>query len=91
MRAGITTITVLCCAASLGCRSKKSGRPSFNTLQNHGSAKGPIIYYVFDVIVLDGRDVMSEPLSTRRDLRSHILPKLGEPVRHCPRAERQSL
>src|SRR5882724_9224717 len=45
----------------------ESGRPSFNSLQNHGSAKVPIIYYVFDVLVLDGRDV-SEPLSTRRDL-----------------------
>jgi DNA ligase D-like protein (predicted ligase) len=62
-----------------------SGRPSFNTLQNHGSAKVPIIYYVFDVLILAGRDVMSEPLSVRRDLlRSHILPKLGEPIRHCP-------
>jgi hypothetical protein len=62
-----------------------SGRPSFNTLQNQGSAKVQIIYYLFDVLILDGRKVMSEPLSTRRDLlRSHILPKLGEPVRHCP-------
>ena len=46
----------------------------------------PIIYYVFDVLILAGRDVMSEPLSVRRDLlRSHILPKLGEPIRHCPK------
>jgi ATP-dependent DNA ligase len=45
----------------------------------------PTIYYVFDVLILAGRDVMAEPLSTRRDLlRRHILPKLGEPVRHCP-------
>jgi bifunctional non-homologous end joining protein LigD len=63
----------------------ESGRPSFNTLQNHGSAKVPIFYYIFDVLILAGRDVMSEPLSTRRDLlRRHILPKLSEPVRHCP-------
>jgi bifunctional non-homologous end joining protein LigD len=28
---------------------------------------------------------MSEPLSVRRELlRSEILPKLGEPIRHCP-------
>jgi len=33
----------------------------------------------------DGRNVMAEPLSVRRDLlQRHILPKLGEPVRHCP-------
>ena len=62
-----------------------SGRPSFNTLQNHGSAKVPIIYYVFDVLILAGINLMSEPLSVRRDLlRTHILPKLGEPIRHCP-------
>jgi DNA ligase D-like protein (predicted ligase) len=59
-----------------------SGRPSFNALQNYGSSKAPIIYYVFDVLILAGRNVMSEPLSTRRDLlRRHILPKLGEPIR----------
>ena len=40
---------------------------------------------MFDVLVLEGRDVMSEPLSVRRELlRSRVLPKLGEPVRHCP-------
>src|ERR687891_923117 len=38
------------------------GRPSFNTLQNYGSATAPVIYYVFDVMVLGGRDVMREPL-----------------------------
>jgi ATP-dependent DNA ligase len=44
-----------------------------------------IIYYVFDVLMLAGGNVMSEPLSTRRDLlRSRILPRLGEPIRHCP-------
>jgi hypothetical protein len=28
------------------------GRPSFNALQNYGSAAAPVIYYVFDVMVL---------------------------------------
>jgi DNA ligase D-like protein (predicted ligase) len=63
----------------------ESGRPSFNILQNHGSSGAPIVYYVFDVLVLEGRDVMAEPLSARRELlRTEILPKLGEPIRHCP-------
>src|SRR5436309_7705155 len=30
----------------------ESGRPSFNILQNYGSSKAPILYYVFDVLVL---------------------------------------
>ena len=59
-----------------------AGRPSFNLLQNYGSSKVPLLYYVFDVLILTGRDVMSEPLAARRELlRKHILPKLDEPIR----------
>src|SRR5215471_15563865 len=62
-----------------------SGRPSFNLLQNYGSAGAPLIYYVFDVLILSGRNVMSEPLVRRRDiLRHEILPQLGEPIRESP-------
>jgi ATP-dependent DNA ligase len=63
----------------------ESGRPSFNTLQNYGSAKAPVFFYVFDVLVHGGRNVMSEPLSVRRELlQQRVLPKLGEPIRHSP-------
>jgi bifunctional non-homologous end joining protein LigD len=44
-----------------------------------------IFYYVFDVLMLVGRNVMSEPLSARRDLLQRVvLPELGEPIRHSP-------
>ena len=60
------------------------GRPSFNLLQNHGGAKTPLLYFVFDLMVLAGRDVMRERLSTRRELlETEILPLLGEPVRYA--------
>jgi bifunctional non-homologous end joining protein LigD len=63
----------------------ESGRPSFNTLQNYGSSKGPLLYYVFDVLVLRGRDVRAEPLSSRRQLLDEeILTKLDEPIRASP-------
>ena len=63
----------------------ESGRPSFNILQNYGSSKAPILYYVFDVLVLGGRDVTGLPLSARREvLERRILPMLGEPVRYSP-------
>jgi DNA ligase D-like protein (predicted ligase) len=59
------------------------GRPSFNALQNYGSAPAPVIYYVFDVMVLAGRDVMREPLEARRELlEQKVLPKLSEPIRY---------
>jgi len=60
------------------------GRPSFNALQNYGSAPAPVNYYVFDVMVLAGRDVMREPLEKRRALlEQKVLPKLSEPVRYA--------
>jgi DNA ligase D-like protein (predicted ligase) len=63
----------------------EEGRPSFNALQNQGSASAPVAYYVFDVMVLAGRDVMREPLEKRRALlEKRILPKLPEPVRYSP-------
>jgi DNA ligase D-like protein (predicted ligase) len=62
-----------------------SGRPSFNLLQNYGSAGAPLIYYVFDVLILNGRNVMSEPLVRRREiLRHEVLAQLGEPIRESP-------
>jgi bifunctional non-homologous end joining protein LigD len=52
------------------------GRPSFNLLQNYGSAgtSAHLVYYVFDVMVLAGKDVMREPLDARRTLlETHVL------------------
>ena len=60
------------------------GRPSFNILQNYGASKAPVLYFVFDVMVLAGRDVMREPLVSRRALlEGRVLPKLREPVRYA--------
>lgn len=62
----------------------ESGRPSFNLLQNCGSSDSSAFYYVFDVLVVSGQYVMSEPLAKRRDLlRKHILPTLKDPIREC--------
>ena len=59
------------------------GRPSFNALQNQGSTETAIIYFVFDLMVLAGRDVRAEPLNVRRELLERkVLPKLTEPVRY---------
>ena len=59
------------------------GRPSFNALQNYGSASTPILYFVFDVMVFEGRDVKTQTLDSRRELlEQRIVPKLTEPVRY---------
>jgi ATP-dependent DNA ligase len=41
----------------------EQGHPSFNMLQNYGSSKAPLIYYIFDVLVLAGQNVMDETLA----------------------------
>src|SRR3982751_5194768 len=62
----------------------EEGKPSFNALRNYGSAAGPVVFYVFDVMVLAGKDVTSEPLEKRRTLlEAKVLPKLKEPVRYA--------
>lgn len=43
----------------------EEGRPSFQAL--HHSDAHTLAYYVFDLLHLDGRDLMREPLSVRRD------------------------
>src|SRR5262245_14033608 len=58
------------------------GRPSFSALQNSASALTPMIYYVFDVMVLAGVNLMAEPLQNRIEiLREQVAPALSEPVR----------
>jgi bifunctional non-homologous end joining protein LigD len=43
------------------------GRPSFQTLQHRGShPEHHIVFYAFDVLHVDGRNLMSEPLIKRR-------------------------
>jgi len=63
----------------------ESGRPSFNSLQNYGSTGAPLHFFIFDVLILKGKDVMGDPLRKRRELiEQHILPKLAEPIRYSP-------
>jgi bifunctional non-homologous end joining protein LigD len=63
----------------------EDGRPSFNRLQNYGSARAPLHFFIFDVLILKGKDVMGDPLMKRRELiEEHILPTLAEPIRYSP-------
>jgi bifunctional non-homologous end joining protein LigD len=58
------------------------GRPSFHALQNVDDSAS-LVYYLFDVIVLRGRDLTKEALDARRALlEAKVLPTLDEPVRY---------
>jgi len=54
------------------------GQSNFNALQNWRSeADGELIYYVFDVLWLEGKDLTGLPLSERRKLLEGIVPAEG--------------
>jgi bifunctional non-homologous end joining protein LigD len=60
----------------------EDGRPSFNALQNFSPGTA-VVYYVFDVMILEGRAVTGESLETRHGLLERtVLPTLAEPVRY---------
>jgi len=53
-----------------------AGKPVFSLLQNGGVN---VHLYVFDVLMLGGKDVTGEPLLRRRTLlENHVLPRLRE-------------
>jgi bifunctional non-homologous end joining protein LigD len=59
----------------------ENGLPSFNTLQNHQTAKTPILYYVFDVLASMGKSLLSVALEHRRDVLTAIAASLPDPIR----------
>lgn len=62
----------------------QESRPSFNVLQNYGSSPRRVIFYLFDLMVLRGKDVISEPLERRQLLlQKQVLPRLKEPLRYA--------
>ena len=55
-----------------------SGRPSFQALQHRsGHAGYTIVFYAFDLLHLNGRDLTSEPLVSRRGLLPAVLDRSG--------------
>jgi DNA ligase D-like protein (predicted ligase) len=60
------------------------GHPSFNLLQNRGSSGAPLLFYIFDLLVLSGRDLRGETLERRQGLlQEKVLGKLQEPIRYA--------
>jgi DNA ligase D-like protein (predicted ligase) len=61
----------------------ENGRVSFNLLQNHRSRAIAIQYYVFDMIMCEGKSLLRVPLATRRELLAKTLKEFGSetPVR----------
>ncbi|MEP6727431.1 MAG: DNA ligase D, partial [Bacteroidota bacterium] len=61
------------------------GKPSFQLLQQYGENPGyPIIYYVFDMLFLNGTDIRHLPLTERKTLLKKALPAgKNNIIRYC--------
>jgi bifunctional non-homologous end joining protein LigD len=61
----------------------EKGRSSFQLLQMFKSSEQrvPLVYYVFDLLFLDGKDLRGAPLSTRRPMLAEVLEKAPENIR----------
>ena len=53
----------------------EKGRSDFGLLQNFRSAESKIHFYVFDILVLEGKDVSQLPLDERRALFAKAIPR----------------
>lgn len=62
------------------------GRSRFQLLQGRdlGGPRPPIVYYVFDLLHLDGRPRLAEPLETRQDALEKLVARHGGTVRSSP-------
>ncbi len=45
-----------------------SGKPSFSLIQNSATSGATFVFFAFDLLRLEGRDLTQKPLSERRDL-----------------------
>jgi len=59
------------------------GRASFQGLQNRKSTHQPIVYYIFDVLHRDGKDLLDQPLVDPRQILENIGP-FSDPLRLNP-------
>lgn len=65
----------------------RSGKPSFQLLQNNQSTKLPVFFYAFDLLHRDGSDLFGEPLENRREQLDNLLESSRDPIRLSPLLE----
>ncbi|WMT85462.1 DNA ligase D [Pelagibacterium sp. 26DY04] len=63
------------------CAFDENGKTSFSTLKTHLSNGGPLVYFAFDLLELDGKSLRSRPLSERKEALEGLL---GSRTRYDP-------
>jgi len=66
----------------------KTGLPQFNALQNFDAehTEGSLVYYIFDLLHLNGHDTINLPLLDRKELLKELLPDLPH-IQYCDHVE----
>lgn len=55
----------------------ENGNPSFQMVQNYkGTSEGTLVYYIFDILYLNGRSLLDVPLLERKEILKSILPEI---------------
>jgi bifunctional non-homologous end joining protein LigD len=62
------------------CALDEDGRPSFSAMQQ-GRSSTPIVYYVFDVLEIEGEPLIDQPLVERRKRLEQLLDRRNKTVR----------
>jgi bifunctional non-homologous end joining protein LigD len=57
-----------------------NGRISFNLLQHHRSKAQALLFYVFDVLIYQGRSLLNEPLEQRRQVLAEAIKGKASPI-----------
>jgi len=68
----------------------EQGHPRFEWLLNRGTQKGTLVYYVFDLLAIDGKDLRQTPLRERKKKLEQLL-KGNERVRYVDHMENDGL
>ena len=68
------------------CAIDAQGRSSFQALQNafEGTAAASLVYFAFDLLYLDGRDLRELPLQRRKALLKAVLERSKTQIRYSP-------
>lgn len=59
------------------CAIAPNGVPSFQLLQNRGKSRAPRMYFAFDLLELDGKDLRQKPIEERRRLLEALVTRAG--------------
>lgn len=56
----------------------EEGKPDFNAIQQWEKKKeGQLVFYIFDILWLDGISLMNQPLFERREILTQVMPDIG--------------